>query len=237
VGPTSITIPVGVTIIPGNAFFENKALTSVAIPEGVTSIAGGAFYRCIALTNIIIPKSVTSIEGNAFRDCVSLATVSIARGVTFIGKDAFQNCISLRTVSIPDTVAQIAWDAFGGCVSLTAAYFQGNAPFNYGRQFENSPATIVYYLPGTTGWGPTFGGAPTVLWNPQGQALRIAAGRFGFEITGPADAVIVVEANANLSTSEWLPVSTNALSVAGTTSFADSESGGYAKRFYRFRSP
>jgi hypothetical protein len=26
---------------------------------------------------------------------------------------------------------------------------------------------VVYCLPGTTGWGPTFSDLPTVLWNPQ----------------------------------------------------------------------
>jgi uncharacterized repeat protein (TIGR03803 family) len=28
-------------------------------------------------------------------------------------------------------------------------------------------STLVYYLPGTSGWGATFAGMPTLLWNPQ----------------------------------------------------------------------
>ena len=32
--------------------------------------------------------------------------------------------------------------------------------------FSGDNNATVYYLPGTTGWGPTFGGLPAVLWNP-----------------------------------------------------------------------
>jgi hypothetical protein len=49
---------------------------------------------------------------------------------------------------------------------LGGVYFSGNAPSP-----SNDPSvfggdgTIVYYLPGTTGWGSTFDGRPTALWN------------------------------------------------------------------------
>jgi hypothetical protein len=46
----------------------------------------------------------------------------------------------------------------------------------------------AYYLPGTTGWGATFGGLPTVLWNPRVQTSDASFGartdHFGFNITG-----------------------------------------------------
>lgn len=32
--------------------------------------------------------------------------------------------------------------------------------------FEGSPLAIVYYRPGTTGWGATYSGRPTALWKP-----------------------------------------------------------------------
>jgi hypothetical protein len=96
---------------------------------------------------------------------------------------------------------------------------------------------VIYYLPGATGWGPFFSGLPTELWNPQASALRVTGGHFGFDITGPSNTVIVVEACANLAHPVWLPVSTNALNGGGTSSFSDSESANYPARFYRFRSP
>jgi len=90
-------------------------------------------------------------------------------------------------------------------------------------------------LPGTTGWGSTFGGVPAVLWNPQAHAFSFTGGQFGFNLTGPTNAVIVVEACTNLSHPVWLPVSTNTLSGLGTSAFSDPT--GYPMRYYRFRSP
>ena len=51
--------------------------------------------------------------------------------------------------------------------SLTGVYFQGNAPSADSTVFTSDDNATVYYLPGTTGWGPTFGGLPTALWDQQ----------------------------------------------------------------------
>jgi len=51
------------------------------------------------------------------------------------------------------------------CTSLTALRFAGNAPSLGGANvFQGDTKATVYYLPGTTGWGATFGGRPTALW-------------------------------------------------------------------------
>ncbi len=55
------------------------------------------------------------------------------------------------------------------CTSLTGVYFQGNAPTVYSSVFYGDNNAIVYYLPGTTGWGTPgtlFGGLPTVMLSP-----------------------------------------------------------------------
>lgn len=96
----------------------------------------------------------------------------------------------------------------------------------------NDPVT-VYYLPGTTSWGTTFANAPAVLWNPQATALATADGPFGFNITGPTNATIVVEACTNLSNPVWIPVATNVL-INGTNSFSDPQWTNYPSRLYRF---
>jgi hypothetical protein len=75
-----------------------------------------------------------------------------------------------------------------------------------------------------------------VLWNPQATTFSVAGGHFGFNIAGPTNAVIVVEACTNLVNPAWLPVSTNTL-TDGASSFSDSQSGNFRRRFYRFRSP
>jgi hypothetical protein len=71
---------------------------------------------------------------------------------------------------MPDSVTSIGYGAFSGCSSLTGAYFKGNAPSLDGSAvFKGDDKATVYYLEGTTGWGKTFGGRPTAVWNPQAE--------------------------------------------------------------------
>ena len=71
---------------------------------------------------------------------------------------------SLTVLTVPDSVTSIGKQAFASCSKLTAIYFQGNAPSIQDiTTFYNAPTT-VYYLPGTSGWGATYGDAPTVQW-------------------------------------------------------------------------
>jgi hypothetical protein len=169
-----------------------------------------------------------------------LTSVTIGNGVRRIGSAAFAGCYWLTSVTIPASVFSIGGFAFYDCTSLTAAYFLGNAPFDGGHVFDasyGSDPVIVYYLPGARGWGPFFSGVPTELWNPRASALGVFGGHFGFNITGPSNTVIVVEACTNLAQPVWLPVSTNVLYGSVASWFSDPQSANYPARFYRFRSP
>ena len=236
---TNVTIPNSVTSIGVNAFADCVHLTSVIIPNSVTNISFGAFSSCPNLTRITLPNSVTSIEEATFSECYNLTSVTIPNSVTNIGDDAFLHCYSLSSIVIPNSVTSIGIYAFGDCSSLKALYFQGNAP-NLGvggDVFYLDSNITIYYLPGTTGWGPTLGGFPTTLWNPRATAFSALGGHFGFNITGPANVVIVVEACTDFVNPVWLAVSTNKLTSGGVSSFSDSQSENYPRRFYRFRSP
>jgi len=111
--------------------------------------------------------------------------------------------------------------------------------------FFQSVNAIVYYLPGTTGWGSRLFGQPTVLWNPQAQtgdgSFGVRTNQFGFDITGSSNLVIVVEACADLANPVWLPASTNMLDriigTNGTSYFSDPQWTNYPGRFYRFHFP
>jgi hypothetical protein len=98
---------------------------------------------------------------------------------------------------------------------------------------ENATA---YYLPGTTGWGPTFGGLPTALWTPQVQtsdaSFGVRTNQFGFTVNSAGGMVIVVEACTNLANPTWYPLATNTL-TSGSFYFSDPQWANYPTRFYR----
>jgi BspA type Leucine rich repeat region (6 copies) len=235
-GMTKISIPDGITNIGTQAFFYCLNLTSLTISSNVTSLGDYAFAYCAGLTSVTIPSSVTSFGNFAFAYCAGLTNVTISSGVTSIGEAGFASCSNLTSVIIPSSVTSIGEGGFASCTSLKSAYFKGNAPPDNGTGFFNDTAT-VYYLYGTTGWGPTFGSVPAVLWNPQAHALNFTGGHFGFNLTGPTNSTIIVEACTNLSRPVWLPVVTNTFSSSGTSTFSDLQSGAHPTRFYRERSP
>jgi hypothetical protein len=113
-----------------------------------------------------IPNTVTSIRSNAFFACERLSSVTIADSVTAIEEDAFNFCTNLTQVTIGNSVTNIGDSAFGICINLRGIYFTGNAPSLGGSNvFTGDDYATVYYLPGTTGWGTTFGDRPTALWS------------------------------------------------------------------------
>jgi hypothetical protein len=250
-GLTSVTIPNSVTSI-GSAAFSCPSLTRVTIPNSVTNIGSQAFSGCTALTNVTIGNGVTSIPYGAFAYCASLPSVTIPNNVTSIGDYAFYDCYALTTVTIGGGVASIgsqafAFDSFIFPLKTVTVFFLGNAPgagadtsvFNY-----NGLATI-YYLPGKTGWHSPFDGLPAFPWNPlaqtSGTMFGVRTNRFGFNISGSSNLVLVVEACTNFANPVWLPVSTNTLNTFigtnGTSYFSDPKWTNYRSRFYRLRSP
>ena len=249
------------------AFPSGKGQTYSTL-DSVTSIGDYAFWSCARLTNITIGNSVTNIGRQSFAECTGLVSATLGSNVATIGGLAFNDCSSLTSVSIPDSVSSIgsglapAGGAFGFCTALTkvtvgksitnigdyafvfchslaSLYFRGNSP-NQGAQVFWSDNATVYYLPGTTGWGPTFGGLPAVLWNPQAQtgdaSFGVRQNRFGFNITGTAGIPIVVEASADLAARLWVPLQSCML-TNGLIYFSDPQWANYASRFYRIRSP
>ncbi len=171
-------IPGSVTTFGEYAFYGCPGLTEVVFGSGVTTIGEGAFYDCTDLTNIAVAaanQSYASQGGVLFDKALTtlvqfpgglVGPYSIPGSVTNIGKGAFYDCTGLTNVVIPDSVTNIGHEAFYGCTSLHKVYFHGNAPTDLGYVFTDGTVGTVYYLAGTTGWGSTFGGWPTALYQP-----------------------------------------------------------------------
>lgn len=70
---------------------------------------------------------------------------------------------------------------------------------------------------------------PLVITN-----FGVDANVFGFNVTGPDNQSVVIEASTSLSSANWIPLSTNTL-VGGTTFFGDPGWTGFNTRFYRAR--
>ena len=244
---TNVTIPNNVTNIGDYAFAGCTSLTSITIGANVTSIGDMAFFYCSSLTRVTIPNSVTGIGEYAFFSCGSLTNVTIGNSVTSIGYETFYYCRSLTSVTIPNSVTSIGDQVFYNCTNLTGVYFQGNAP-NIGLEVfahgENLAVNVtVYYLPGTMGWGSTFGGRPTAPWLlpyplilNNGPGFGVQTNGFSFIISWATNLSVVVEACTNLANPVWSPVGTNTL-TGGSSYFSDPGWTNYPVRCYRLRSP
>ena len=252
---TSITVPSSITNIGSWAFEGCTGLVTMTIGSGVTSMGDIVCSRCTSLTAITVDAD-NSIYGSVDGVLVNKSQTTLIRfpqgktgnytipsSVTSIGSWAFQYCTGLTGVTIPSNVTSIRENAFSDFISLKGVYFLGRAPrFGSGILGGDSTAT-VYYLPGTAGWGPTFGGRPTAPWllpNPlilnNGSRFGVRTNQFGFVISWATNASVVVEASADLAQPIWTPVGTNTL-TDGSSYFSDPQWMNYPARFYRLRSP
>ena len=246
----------------GFSAFQSHGITSVTVPNSITNIGRLAFAGCTSLTNIILGNGITAISDQTFQGCTSLKNMTIPNGVADINQEAFEGTGLLR-ITIPDSVTNIVSYAFDNNASLTNITIGsgvsaiGNKAFdNYlgvnntvSIYFKGNPPTLggtlaayakVFYLPTATGWGTNFGGFAPTLWNPQAQTgdgnFGFKTNRFGFNITGTSNILIVIEASTNLAGTSWTALQSTSL-TNGAFYFSDSPTTNSPRRFYRIRSP
>lgn len=232
----SVSLPESLTVLGLAAFCACPSLRSATIPGGVSVIGKTAFADC-GLTNLTIRPGVKHIDNGAFERCPFLTSAVIPASVTNIGSLAFSYCSGLDKVTIPSSVARLGNSAFEQCTNLTSVLFQGHAPALSGSYvFSGTPATIYYHPAFASNWPVTFGGRPTLCWNPQVQRdeyFGFTSGRFGFNIAGTTNIPVMVEACTNLTSGVWTPLTNTTLDTAGALRFSDPASTNLPARFYR----
>jgi hypothetical protein len=161
-------IPSQVTRLEDYSFHGCVYLSEVTVPGSVTHIGKYTFEDCIDLAGITLPDSVTYMGYNAFHNCSQLTQINLPHHLATLGEGAFSDCIHLTNITIPYSVTQIKGAAFFNCSNLASVYFDGQAPIpGIPNVFGGAYPLTVYYRPGTTGWGETFAGRPTVAWGQQ----------------------------------------------------------------------
>jgi hypothetical protein len=215
------------------------AVGTYNIPNGITNIGPDAFGASSGVSGVTIPDSITNIGVEAFSGFHGQRIV-IPNRVVNISTNAFVGCALMYTITIGSGVTNIEDSAFDGCTNLHSAFFLGNAPPIGNDVFFNDLFATIYYLPQTTGWGPTLGGRPTTPWNPQAKtndaSFGVQQNRFGFNITGMANIPLVVEASTNGAAGPWVSLQNYTL-ANGSIYFSDPQWTNYPSRFYRIRSP
>lgn len=232
---TNVTLSVGLQNISSSAFFSCSDLHNFTIPESVTNIGFLAFAWC-GLTQIVLPGSLKNTGSSTFVSCDFLTNITLGCGVTDIGDHSFEFCPSLTHINIPASVTNIESGAFQDSSALSNVYFFGNAPgTNNTTNIFNGESPNIYYLAGTTGWGSTFDGLATTLWNPPvpiNTNFGMRNNQFGFDITGPGNIPVTVQVCTNLATGTWTNLATLSLNN-GSIHFTDPRGATASNCFYR----
>ena len=250
---TAFAIPGTVTSIGSSAFEGCTKLSGISVnptnPAYCSTYDGVLFtkdqatlmaYPAAKIGHYTVPGTVTSIADEAFYDCTSLYGITLPSSLTSIGFEVFGYCSGLTSITIPASVTAIGSWTFFECGDLARAYFLGNPPTLGSGVFYNVSVTKVYYMPGTTGWGSTFGGCTALLWNPQVQtrdaSFGVRGNQFGFNLAGTANIPIVIAACSDLANAGWTTLQSCTL-TNGLIYFSDAAWTNYARRFYRISRP
>jgi hypothetical protein len=121
-----VEIPEGVTTL-STGMFENCDLREVTIPSTVTVIPFNAFENNKYLASLSIPSSVKRIENSAFYGCESLTRLELPEGLEYLGYFAFQNCSYLEEVVLPSTLLN-CYGSFRSCNNIKTVYANALIP-------------------------------------------------------------------------------------------------------------
>ncbi|MCR5485027.1 MAG: leucine-rich repeat protein [Clostridiales bacterium] len=143
----SYSVPSGVTVVGGGAFYGCGLLEAVTIPESVTEIGDKAFFGCTALTAAEVSGGAVNIGSEVFSGCTALSSVTLNEGITGIGESMFEGCIALSEITLPSTVGYIGEKAFKGCSALSGITIPGAVTSIGASAFEGCSSLVSVSLP------------------------------------------------------------------------------------------
>jgi len=125
------------------------------------------------LANYNVPAGVRALAEGSFDDCANLASIYLPDGLAEIGLERGLNEYQLGFPFGPFRAG-----IFGRCAQLRSIVFLGDSPLvqsasltvGHGWVSRNWGAdqATVFFTPGSSGWGKTFGGRPTQLLSATG---------------------------------------------------------------------
>lgn len=125
----------------------------------------------------------------------------------------------------------------GGGTGADNHYFDGGG--GGGSIIDSSAVTVITQVSGVASPDNSPHGEIIISVAPPPITLSLASlagGQYGFNITGPTNAAVVVAACTDLANPVWIPLATNTLNN-GTNYFRDARWTNYACRFYRVSGP
>lgn len=198
-GLTAVQLPASVTQIGHASFAECSGLASVEIPYGVTNIGDWAFSECRGLATVTLGAGVGSVGYGAFPRQGRLThmvlhsewavrfasgyvpetvrSIVVGDGVSLIDRHAFSG-LPVQEITVTSNVTDLASEAFAGCSKLERVRFLGDAP-EAGANVFGVSLPMIAYVAGRSGWNESFGGRPTVLWQPVKVVFDPAGGLTG----------------------------------------------------------
>ncbi len=130
---TSVTIPVGYSIIgvEAFAFCENLEILNVGQQGGGVArditVRASAFQGCSKLINVTLGMNVTEIDSYAFYE-TGVTSIN-ARGLKRVGEKAFGNCSILKSFYVCATLTDIHDNAFKGSDNVTFSVAESNSVY------------------------------------------------------------------------------------------------------------
>lgn len=132
-----------------NSAFSGSSIKSISLPEGLQVIRGHAFYSCQSLTEIEIPSTVEELGSHVFYNCYKLNKLTLHDGLKTIREYAFAYCTQLTNVELPNTVTLIEHNTFYGCSGLTAITWPASVNTIEDNMFDGCEKLTNVTLPAT----------------------------------------------------------------------------------------